>query len=261
VLAQPTTRLLVCDRGTGPGRALKAARRWADALDASVSILGVSSSHSTAATLREALAARQQEHGFPDAEVVVREGDAAEQIVLEQAGSRYDIVVVGVGVLGRPRPGRRRSTAQYLLDRATAPLFIVRGPDASVEKILICTAAGEPSKSCIRVGGWIARRLAAKVALLYVMPGPGEPPAWVRSHLERGLATLRDLEVEGSIRLRAAESPLEGVLAEMTEGGHDLVVVGAARTEARAVFGGSDLTRQVVRRVGKSVLVVPEGAW
>src|SRR4029077_20646681 len=102
----------------------------------------------------------------------------------EQAGSRYQILVVGVGVLGRPRPGRRRSTAQYLLDRVTTPLFIVRGQPKPIQRILICTAPGEPGKSGIRAGGWIARRLAVPVTLLYVTPSEDSPPSWVRSHLE-----------------------------------------------------------------------------
>ncbi len=261
VLAQPTTRLLVCDRGAGPGRALKTAQALADAFDASVTILGVSSSHGAAGPLREALAARQREHGFRDAEVVVREGDAAEQIAFEQMGSRYEVLVVGVGVLGRPRPGRRRSTAQYLLDRVKTPLLIVRGQPAPIKKILICTAAGEPSKSGIRIGGWMARRLGAQVALLHVLPAPGDPPPWVRSHLERGVATLRDLEVESSVRLRAGASLLEGVLAELKEGNQDLVVIGAAHASSHAFFGSSDVTRQIVKNSPKSVLVVPEGAW
>jgi sulfate transport system ATP-binding protein len=261
VLAQPTTRLLVCDRGTGPGRALTAARTLAHAFDASVTILGISSSHSMARPLREALAARQREQGFPDAEVIVREGDAAEQIALEQGGSRYEVLLIGVGVLGRPRPGRRRSTAQYLLDRVTTPLLIVRGQPAPIGRILICTAGGEPGKSGIRIGGWMARRLGAQVVLLHVRPEPGEPPPWVKSHLERGMATLRDLEVESSVRLRTAASLLDGVLAEIAEGSHDLVVVGAARPGPRGLFGASDLTRQIVKSASSNVLVVPEGAW
>ena len=261
VLAQPTARLLACYRGNGPGRALKLARKLADAFDASVTLLGVSSSHSGADPLREALKARQREHGFPDAEVILREGDAAEQITFEQAGSRYEMLLVGVGILGRPRPGRRRSTSQYLLDRVTTPMLVVRGQGAPIERILICTAAGEPSKDGIRVGGWMARRLGARVTLLHVKTEKGDPPPWVMSHLDRGVATLRDLEVESSVQLRSAASLVEGVLAEMAQEHYDLVVVGAARRSPRGLFPSSEPTRQVLRSAPTSVLVVPEGAW
>jgi sulfate transport system ATP-binding protein len=261
VLAQPTMRLLVCDRGTGPARALKVASLLADALDASVTVLGVSSSRSSTGPLREALQARQKEEGFREGDVIVREGDAAEQIAAEQAGARYDILLVGVGVLGRPRPGRRRSTAQYLLDRVTTPLYVVRGQPEPIRKILICTAAGEPGKTGIRVGGWIARRLSVPATLLYVTPEDEAPAAWVHQHLERGAATLRDLEVSGDIRLRPAPTALDGIVAEIKESDPDLVVVGGARPSVRASVGTSDLTRQILRSVAKSVLVVPEGAW
>jgi nucleotide-binding universal stress UspA family protein len=139
--------------------------------------------------------------------------------------------------------------------------LIVRGHAAPIERILICTAAGEPGKSGIRIGGWMARRLGARVALLHVLTGPAEPPPWVKSHLERGLATLRDLEVESAAQLRPAASLLDGVLAEIAQGGYGLVVVGAARPSPRALFGSSDLTRQIVKNSLTSVLVVPEGAW
>ncbi|MGH9399790.1 MAG: ATP-binding cassette domain-containing protein, partial [Thermoanaerobaculia bacterium] len=260
VLAQPTTRLLACDPGTSSTNVLATARSLADAFDASVTALGIVSSPSAAAPLKEALASRVQELGLPEAEMIVRQGDPAEEIEREQAGARYDFLLVGEGVSGRPRPARRLSTAQYLLDRVTTPLFVVRGQPAPIRSILICTAAGEPGTNGIRVGGWIARRLGARVTLLYVTVGQAAPPPWARSHLERGMATLSDLEVESSIRLRPAVSVIEGVLGEMADGGHDLAVVGTARPGSLSFFGGSDLTRQIVRRLGSSVVVVPEGA-
>jgi nucleotide-binding universal stress UspA family protein len=174
--------------------------------------LGVASSRSLG-TLRGARHS-PEEQGFREADVIVREGDAAEEIASEQAGSRYNLVVVGVGVLGRPRPGRRRSTAQFLLDRVTTPLLVVRGQPKPIERILICTAAGEPGKTGIRGGGWIARRLSVPVKLLYVTSGSDSPPSWIQSHLDRGVATLRDLEVVSSVSVRAAKSALDGILAE-----------------------------------------------
>ena len=261
LLSQPTMRLLVCDRGTGPARALKTASRFADALDASVTILGVSTSHAGIGPMRDALRARQREHGVVGADVIVREGDAAEQIAREQEGAHFDLVVIGVGLLGRPRPGRRRSTTQYVLDRVSTPLLVMRGKAEPIQKILICTAAGEPSTSGIRVGGWIARRLAVPVTLLHVAPASDLQPAWVRSHLDRGSATLRDLEVPTTVSLRPAPTPLEGILAEIKEGGHDLVVIGGARETSHSFFKTPDLTRQLLRYVPTNLLIVPEGAW
>lgn len=261
VLAQPHTSLLVCDRGTGPGRALKMARTLSDALDASVTVLGVASSRLAAGPLREALTLRQKEQGFREADVIVREGDAAEQIAGEQGGSRYNLLVVGVGVLGRPRPGRRRSTAQYLLDRISTPLLVVRGQPKPIEKILICTAAGEPGQTGIRAGGWIARRLTVPVTLLYVTSGSDAPPSWVQSHLDRGTATLRDLEVISRVSIRPAKTPLDGILAEAAAGDYDLIVVGAAPPGMGAPSDRLDLTRQILRTSPRNLLVVPEGAW
>src|SRR5262249_57398565 len=49
---------------------------------------------------------------------------------------------------------------------------------------------------------WIARRLGAPVTILFVHVGKGEPASWAQSHLDRGVATLKALEVQ--MRLRPA---------------------------------------------------------
>jgi nucleotide-binding universal stress UspA family protein len=67
--------------------------------------------------------------------------------------------------------------------------------------------------------------------------------------------------VDSTIELKRADSPLEGILAQINEGVHDLVVIGGAGPRARSFFGGSDISRQVLKRSPASVLVVPEGAW
>ena len=259
VLAQPTPRLLVCDRGRGKGFSLATAGPLADAFDATVTILGVAPKRKSAERLRSALEQRRQEYGLA-AEVHVREGDPKEQILLEESDQRYDFVILGTQ--RRWLKSRRlRSTAEALLDRAVTPFLVVKGEAARFQSILICTAAGEQSQSDIRIGGWIARRLAIPVTLLHVTVA-SEAPAWARSHLERGQATLRALEVESGVRIRAGSDALDEILAELQEGRHDLVVIGGSGRRVRSLFGaGSDIPRQILKRSPASVLIVPKGAW
>ncbi len=255
ILRQPTPRLLVCDEGEGIAPALELAQPLVDSLDAVATVLGVAPDARRQDPLREALAARAQAAGLDEPTLRVRRGDPATEIAAEQREAPYDFVVVGAGEL-ESRRGRGQSPGlgEELAARIATPLILARGRPRKPERILICTAVGEPGKADVRAGGWLARRLGATVTLLHVTRPGLTPLPLVRSHLERGVATLRELGVSGGFSVREADGPIEGILAELRERPHDLVVVGAST-------GGERVTRQVLRQCGCSVLVVPHGAW
>jgi nucleotide-binding universal stress UspA family protein len=125
--------------------------------------------------------------------------------------------------------------------------------------VLICTAAGEPGKSDVRVGGRLARMLGAQVTLLFVTRESEGPDSLTRSHLDRASATLRAHDVISQVRVRFAENPLAGILEEAQEGDHDLIVIGShgPRSRSRRLFALNDVTLQVVSAADRPVLVVP----
>jgi nucleotide-binding universal stress UspA family protein len=123
--------------------------------------------------------------------------------------------------------------------------------------MLICTAAGEPGKSDVRVGGWLARRLGTAATLLYVLREGAEPPPLVRAHFERAAATLRGLDVATDVRYRPSASPADGIIEEVREGSYGLLVVGAHGPQARSALARDDVTLQVIARSDAPVLVVP----
>ncbi len=263
VLRQPTPRLLVCDEGAGLAPALELARFLAEAIDGVVTVLGVAADARRQDALRDALAARAAEAGLPEATVRVRRGDPAEQIAAEQREAPYDFVIVGAGEM-ESRWGRRqapRLLGEDLVGRIATPLILARGRPRKPERVLICTAVGEPGKADIRAGGWLARRLGAEATLLHAARPGRKPQPIVQSHLERGVATLRELEVPSRFAVREAESPIEAILAELQEHPHDIVVVGAPPPPPRGFLRGEHVTRQVLRQCGCSVLVVPQGSW
>jgi len=255
VLRQPTPRLLVCDDGEGIAPSLELARPLVDSLDAVATVLGVAPDARRQDALREALTKRSIEAGLEPEGLRVRRGDPLTEIAAEQREAPYDFVVVGAGELeATRRRGQPRSLGEELAASIATPLLLARGRPRKLERILICTAVGEPGKSDIRAGGWLARRLGATVTLLHVNRPGHTPLPFVRSHLERGVKTLRELGVTGSFSVREAETPIEGILGELRERPHDLVVVGAS-------VGSERVTRQVLRGCGCSVLVVPHGSW
>ncbi len=263
VLRQPTPRLLLCDEGDGPAPALEIARPLLEAIDGVATVLGVARSSGDQDSLREALQRRAAGAGLEGAAVRTRSGDPAEQIALEQGEAAYDFLLLGDAVAA-PRAGRRRSAGlpEELIERVATPILVARGAPDPPRRILICTAVGEPGKADVRAGGWLARRLGATVTLLHVAaPGRLLPPL-ARAHMERGVTTLRELEVSSHSSIREAESAIEGILEELDEQPHDLVVVGGAARRTRSPFlRGDSVTRQVLRQCPCSVLIVPEGSW
>ena len=255
ILRQPTPRLLVCDEGEGIAPALELAGQIVRSLGGMITVLGVAEDERQQDALRESLTRRAAEAGLTDASVRVRRGDAAEQIAHEQTDSPYDFVVVGAAEIESLRSIRRsESVAEKLLSSLRIPLLSARGRPKKPESILICTAVGEPGKSDIRAGGWLARRLGATATLLHVLKPDEAAQPLVLAHLERGVATLRELGVASRYSVRPAEGPTEGILAELSERPHDLVVIGAGPD-------GSGLTRRLLRECGRPILVVPEGSW
>jgi sulfate/thiosulfate transport system ATP-binding protein len=258
ILEQPRPRLLVYTGESElmtPSPCISLARALSEKINASATILAVTGERKSGETLNAALRYRQTKQGLVRADPQIRYGNAAEQIIQAQHLGLYDLMLMGP-------EGHAGTTLHRVLERSSIPVLIVRNKQKIFERILICTAAGEPGKSDVWAGGRLARWLNAEVTLLYVTPKGSEGlSAVARRHLERAIATLRGLEVKGVIQIRSAEKPKEGILAELQAGNHDLVVVGVhgsrSHARTRSMFGIDDITLQVLNEVDRAVLVVP----
>ncbi|HJQ68660.1 MAG TPA: ATP-binding cassette domain-containing protein [Blastocatellia bacterium] len=267
ILKQPQMRLLVCDGGAGSTAPLSIARLLVEGLGATATILTVAENAEAGEQSRATLKQRQAAAAMDEADLHVRFGDASEQIAAEQAESLYEMLVLAT----RPRPrGVRRpvrdskayarllgDTVVTALERADIPVLVAKAERPAIGKILICTAAGEPGKSDVRVGGQIARRLSAKVTLFYVTRTSEAPDALTSDHLERAARTLHAMDVESDVRIRPAAGPAAGILAEAEEGDYDLIVMGSHGPRLRKLFKLDDVTLQVLAEADRPVLVVP----
>ena len=96
-------------------------------------------------------------------------------------------------------------------------------------RLLICVAVGEPGKEDVSFTGRLSRHLGAEATILTVLP-EGAAGAQDETMAERFLAgsarTLRRMGVPVATRIRRG-SVREQVLAQVAEGGHDLLVLGA----------------------------------
>ena len=250
ILRRPRPVVLVGDPMSGVQPPVETARPFAEAIDASVVVLGVVVGSQTPEALREKLKSEYEKDGM---EIRVRAGQPAEQLRNEQAENFYDLVVLGP--LGRQAV--RTAVLRRLLRESSTPLLFGT-PREKFERVLICTAVGEPGKSDVRVGGWLAGRMGARVTLLHVSRDASPPPPWIRAHLDQGVVTLSAFDVSAEARIRTAASPLEGILFEARRGDYDLVVIGGHGPRSRSLTARDDITAQILDSVKRPLLVVPE---
>ena len=262
ILRQPTPRLLVCDEGEGLAPALEFALPYLSALNGVATVLGVASDARRQDALRESLGARAANVGLR-----TRRSAFAAASPWSRSSSSSTMRPTTSSSSERARPSRcegrksgRRCVAEELALETSIPLLAVRGRPREPERILVCTAIGEPGKSDVRAGGWLARRMNASATLLHV-GRPGQATPFADTHLERGVSTLRELGVTGRWAMRDDEDPVDGILGFLRDNPHDLVVVGAPAAGRRFAMRGEAITTRVLRECGISILVVPEGSW
>ena len=271
ILKQPEPRLLVYDIGQGSVSPLQLTRLLADKLQAAATVLTVAENLEAAESLRSTLGARQQSAGLTDAALQIRYGNTTEQIAAAHAEAIYEMLVMSP----QPRTGRLRARAAHrqlrearaarqlgdalltALERTDVPVLVVKGERAKLERLLICTAAGEPGKSDVKAGGRLARRLGAQTTLLFVTGDTDDVNALTRRHLNQGAATLRAMDVPCDVRVRMAGTPVEGILAEAAAGDYDLIVIGFHGPRSHAFYKFNDVMLRVLEQADRPVLVVP----
>ena len=257
ILGQPERRILFCHSGAAAASLFPTVRLFRDRLGAGVRVLCVANSSEQGERASASLHEQLYASGLGEADVLVRYGKAAEQIVSEQASQLYTMMIMARSDRPSPEAGRLGSQLSAVLRQASVPVLVVKEACTSLNRILIATAAGEPGKNDVRIGGWIARRLGAAVTLVYVARSGNETEPTVQSHLDRALTTLKSLEIEAESVISPASKPEEGILNKAREGQFDLIVLGSHGPETRSIFGLDDVTLRVVSAADQPVLVVP----
>jgi nucleotide-binding universal stress UspA family protein len=109
-------------------------------------------------------------------------------------------------------------------------------------RLLICVAVGEPGKEDVSFSGRLARHLGAAVTILTVLPAAarGTPSETLAERFLAGSArTLNRIGVPVATRVRYG-GVREEVVAQIAEGEHDLLVLGAPLPgrDGRIALGG-----------------------
>lgn len=269
-------RILLCTDGSEHGQAaLRFGSLIARASSRPATILGVLEDPNERALLDRALAQGQEWlAGAPAPELKVRKGHPAEEILKEAEAGSYDLVVLGA----RGRRGITRflmgSTAERIARHSELPVLIVRGWLPKIEKVLICTAAGEPGLAAVETGGKLASLVGAEVTVLHVM---SQVPATYLStrgledlegradelmahgsreglHLRQALALLGDMGVEARARVRHG-LVVDEIMDEACGQPYDMVVIGTHVAAGWMRFLLEDVTRQLISCIDRAILV------
>jgi sulfate transport system ATP-binding protein len=210
----------------------------------------------------EALRQRLLPH-IPRLETRVRRGASDAELLREVHENFYEVVVLGRShadvALARFQAAGRGATHSPMLFQSDTPMLFVHAPRPSIERLLICTAAGEPGKSDVRFGGRVALRTQAQATVLHVRR-PGATPeerTRVERHLRQAQASLETLGVTSQAKLEEGATPLDGILREAEAGDYDLIVIGAPAPRAPQQLFWSDLATQIINSTTRPVMVVP----
>ncbi len=235
-LAHPGLRLLLLTDGSAAAQmALDLGAQIARLAHARTAILGYGMPAD--ALQRHLQAAKEQiGSGLPELDTRAAPDSPTDTVAREVERQPYDLVVM------HSQPQKNVDLAEAILQAGEHHLLLVPRPQPSLERVLICVAAGEPGKEDVLFAGRLARHLGASATLLSVLPRASAQPA-ARARIERFLqAGVRTLELLG-----VAAQPVvrvgtvrEEILAEITAGGHDLLVLGAPlmRADGRGALAG-----------------------
>jgi sulfate/thiosulfate transport system ATP-binding protein len=135
-------------------------------------------------------------------------------------------------------------------------LLIVPRASPLPKRFLVCVAVGEPGKVDVRLAERLAWRLGAEATVLTVLgERTGQVPEHVTRFLEASARVLSARGVPTQTRVRHG-APATEILAELAEGGHDLLVVGAPLHSTRSALQGGVIGRILREPIGCPLLIV-----
>lgn len=221
--------------------------------------------------------ARQMLHlDVPEAQLRIRVGHPAEEIIREAEEGRYDLIVVGErqhhDLVSRFLLG---STAERVVQHAPCPVIIAKGAATPLKRILLCDSGADQPTLLDRLTTRLADFIKADmdITVLHVMSqisaGPGIAGRQLRAgaeeliqeHSPEGELLERDVRLLQRIRVKSHPKIRHGLVVdeivdEADCGDYDLLVIGAHRNEGWQSFLLDDLSRQIIAHVNRPVLVV-----
>jgi nucleotide-binding universal stress UspA family protein len=269
-------KMLVCSDGSPQAeKAVQFGCKIACALQAEVSLLGISEDTAHADQLMDSL--RRSQRSLTDnkiaVELITKSGHVIAEIVKRTEETKYDLVVIGA-VRKDTRGLFWLSSKSYKIIKViTPPVIVVVGERPALQKILICSGGKQYIEKALKLTGTLAKATGASVTLLHVMPELPSVYTGMRqretdvdrllnsnSELGRNLrqqkATLESMGVTVQLKLPTGFVQQQ-ILGEIHRGDYDLVVTGTMSSAGpMQTYMMGDVTREIVNRADRPVLIV-----
>jgi len=215
--------LIVTDGSPAAQAAVNLGGQLARAAHASVTLLGYGVANAGMEKMLQA-AKESLGSGLAGLEIRATPDPLPFAIALETERQAYDLVVAAQLPAQPPTV-----LIQQLLAAGPHHVLVVRRPSQLPAKALVCVTGSEPGKEDVLFAGSLLHYLGAEATLLSVVAATTRDPAR-RAHTEQFLAdgarTLATLNVQVETAVRTGPV-LEAIVAHMSEGGHDLLMLGA----------------------------------
>lgn len=194
--------------------------------------------------------------GLASLELRSSSGSAEAAIASEVDQKPHDLVVMA---FDNRKPSRSIALAESILRLGEHHLLLVPGSNPEPARALVCVTGGEPGKEDVLFAGRFLRHLGAEATLLSVLPpagNNGEQQERVLRFLQGGVRTLDVLKVDAKTLIRTGQ-PREEISAQMREGNHDLLVLGAPLSRKRGDISLHGLVGQILEdNTANPVLIV-----
>ena len=208
-----------------------------------------------------------------EAERVLRQGDAAEEIVCAARLAATDLIVMGRHSRGAPDHWFVGSVAEGVVRKAPCPVMVVtpspRHRGQKPRQVLCALDLGETSPATMAHAAALTRALQADLTVLHVAGGPPSGPATrcgtgasaeeIRLAGESLAGLMAGARMPtGRMRQRVVVgAPRDEILGAAREAGSDLLVVGShgGGVVERQFIGSTTL--HLIRQADCDVLVVP----
>ncbi len=256
-LAHPGLQILLLSDGSPAAQAaLTVGSELAQLAHARVTLLGYDEHTVQGAALQQHLQERKEQigSGLPALEVRSTTGPIADSIRIELERQPYDLVVLGASAYSN------MTIVEQLTRTGDQHLLLVPEAVPPPTRALICVTAGEPGKEDVRFAGRLIRHLGAEATLFSVLT-PNDDGRWpARAQVERFMdASVRTLALLGVPAKTVVRTGVvqDEIAAEMRNGGHDMLVLGAPLQRRPGSPPLGDLTKNLLAdALTKPVLIV-----